>query len=129
MVLSIGTETTVYSEYCYIISEYIFSFSTIAELLFACMHVQAFRLHMCTQKQVRLTFFCFVVVLTRGGGVRGEQALVEEFAHELSKKEGKLDSDPHLWMPVRLEYTSATNIKVSAFIRAAGSTQQQYRRQ
>lgn len=29
------------------------------------------------------------------------KALVDEFNPELTKKEGKLDSDPHLWMPVR----------------------------
>lgn len=28
------------------------------------------------------------------------QALVAEFEPELSAKKGKLDSDPHLWMPV-----------------------------
>lgn len=30
-------------------------------------------------------------------------ALNEEFATELTKKEGKYDSDPHLWMPITLE--------------------------
>ena len=29
-------------------------------------------------------------------------ALLSEFASELEKKEGKLDSDPHLWMPMTL---------------------------
>ncbi|CAN0133351.1 unnamed protein product, partial [Heterosigma akashiwo] len=28
--------------------------------------------------------------------------LLEEFAPELARKEGKLDSDPHLWMPLTL---------------------------
>lgn len=28
------------------------------------------------------------------------QALIEEFKPELTSKVGKLDSDPHLWMPV-----------------------------
>lgn len=35
------------------------------------------------------------------------QALIEEFQPELAKKEGKLDSDPHLWMPVRVVYLVA----------------------
>jgi hypothetical protein len=29
--------------------------------------------------------------------------LLEEFAAELSRREGKLDSDPHLWMPMTLQ--------------------------
>lgn len=29
--------------------------------------------------------------------------LLEEFASELASKTGKLDSDPHLWMPMTLE--------------------------
>ena len=33
-------------------------------------------------------------------------ALLAEFAAELSAKEGKLDSDPHLWMPMTLEKDS-----------------------
>lgn len=31
------------------------------------------------------------------------QCLLVEFASELARKEGKLDSDPHLWMPMTLE--------------------------
>lgn len=33
-------------------------------------------------------------------------ALLEEFSTELSLKVGKLDSDPHLWMPMTLEKES-----------------------
>ena len=33
-------------------------------------------------------------------------ALLQEFAAELSAKVGKLDSDPHLWMPMTLEKES-----------------------
>jgi hypothetical protein len=33
-------------------------------------------------------------------------ALVEEFSSELNAKKGKLDSDPHLWMPITLEKAS-----------------------
>lgn len=39
---------------------------------------------------VMFTWFCFLV-----------QALIEEYSPELTSKVGKLDSDPHLWMPVR----------------------------
>lgn len=33
-------------------------------------------------------------------------ALLSEFSNELSTKTGKLDSDPHLWMPMTLEKAS-----------------------
>lgn len=33
-------------------------------------------------------------------------ALLSEFSYELSTKKGKLDSDPHLWMPMTLEKAS-----------------------
>lgn len=33
-------------------------------------------------------------------------ALLTEFSAELSSKKGKLDSDPHLWMPMTLEKDS-----------------------
>jgi len=33
-------------------------------------------------------------------------ALLDEFAGELSAKKGKLDSDPHLWMPMTLDKTA-----------------------
>ena len=37
-------------------------------------------------------------------------ALLLEFIDELSKKEGKLDSDPHLWMPFTLQRDSYMNV-------------------
>jgi hypothetical protein len=33
-------------------------------------------------------------------------ALLSEFSEELSSKKGKLDSDPHLWMPMTLQKES-----------------------
>lgn len=46
-----------------------------------------------------LFFFC-VCVRAWDFVVAPRQALVEEFSPELTAKKGKLDSDPHLWMPV-----------------------------
>lgn len=41
------------------------------------------------------------------------QALLEEFTTELTKCEGKLDSDPHLWMPLTLDEETYLSIMES----------------
>lgn len=38
------------------------------------------------------------------------EALLREFAKELAAKEGKLDSDPHFWMPLTLEEAAYTEV-------------------
>ncbi|CAM9435510.1 unnamed protein product [Choristocarpus tenellus] len=41
------------------------------------------------------------------------ETFLEEFSEELSAKEGKLDSDPHLWMPLTLEESAYIEIMES----------------
>lgn len=43
-------------------------------------------------------------------------ALLEEFAAELSRRKGKLDSDPHLWMPMTLRRCSTNSYQFISMI-------------
>ncbi len=45
-------------------------------------------------------------------------ALIDEFAKELKEKTGKLDSDPHLWMPMSLSRDVYINVMVSKKIKS-----------
>lgn len=47
--------------------------------------------------------------------------LLEEFAPELAAKSGKLDSDPHLWMPMTLERSSYAQIMTQKGVSAEAS--------
>lgn len=40
------------------------------------------------------------------------QALIEEYSPELTSKVGKLDSDPHLWMPVSHVDTTVCSVGI-----------------
>jgi hypothetical protein len=50
-------------------------------------------------------------------------ALLEEFSPELGRREGKLDSDPHLWMPMTLELASYVQLMGKKGIAEAAATE------
>ncbi|KAG7395083.1 hypothetical protein PHYBOEH_004235 [Phytophthora boehmeriae] len=50
------------------------------------------------------------------------KALLTEFSKELQAKEGKLDSDPHFWMPLTLELAAYTEVMAQKGVDKAEST-------
>ncbi|ETI47434.1 hypothetical protein F441_08340 [Phytophthora nicotianae CJ01A1] len=50
------------------------------------------------------------------------RALLSEFAKELAAKSGKLDSDPHFWMPLTLELDAYTEVMAQKGVDKAEST-------
>lgn len=50
------------------------------------------------------------------------KALLTEFSKELQAKEGKLDSDPHFWMPLTLELAAYTEVMAQKGVDVAEST-------
>jgi hypothetical protein len=50
------------------------------------------------------------------------RALLSEFSKELAAKTGKLDSDPHFWMPLTLELDAYTEVMAQKGVEKAEST-------
>lgn len=84
---------------------YIIAFVVVLALMCVCVSVCAGARFIKHSIDFRLP--CLWLLVAVGVVYCVMQALIEEFSPELTSKVGKLDSDPHLWMPV-------SNVKIAA---------------